>query len=177
MTASLAPADGGLHRLDLEGAFTHPHWLAFLCGGLSSAGVSVVSGSAHRDSPLRWTSHFLLDSSRARTPLDLLDPVAMAAQRPAVRDPAVPVLTSFETRRRADRQIEVQVQAPDALGFLGRLLSRISLLTLLPSEVEINTVGATILDRLVLGGIGSAPPSDEVLVSLNDLLRGLVAAA
>jgi hypothetical protein len=175
--ATLHPAEGGLHRLDLKGAFTHPHWLAFLCGGLSGAGVSVVSGHAARESPMHWTGHFVLDARGSRTPVESLDLVGLSALRPAVRDATAPRLASFEVRRRADQQIEVRVEAPDELGFLGRLLSRISLLTLLPSELHIHTVRAMIQDRLVLGGIGTAAPSDEVLGSLTELLGALVRPA
>ncbi len=176
-TATFTPTRDGQHRLDLEGAFTHPHWLAFLCGGLAATGVSVVSGRAVRDAPMRWTGHFVVDASATRTPLDSLDPVALAGLRPAVRDTAVPRLTSFEVRRRADRRLEVRLEAPDELGFLGRLLSRISLLTLLPSELEIHTVRGTVEDRLVLGGIGGTPPSEEVLGPLEELLTGLTGPA
>jgi hypothetical protein len=175
--ATLHPAEGGLHRLDLEGAFTHPHWLAFLCGGLSAAGVSVVSGRASRESPMHWSGHFVLDASGSRTPVESLDLVGLSALRPAVRDASPPRLSSFAVGRRTDRQLEVHLEAPDELGFLGRLLSRISLLTLLPSELHIHTVRATIQDRLVLGGIGSTPPSEEVLGSLRELLGALVKPA
>ena len=175
-TTTLTPAERGLTRLDLDGAFTHPHWLAFLCGGLASAGVSVVSGHTVRQSPLRWTGHLLLDSSRARTPLELLDLLALAGTRPAVRDAAAPRLTAFDVQRQPDRQLAVTITADDDLGFLGRFLGRVSLLTLLPSELEIQTVGTVIQDRIVFGGIGRTPPSDELLASLRELLAGLVAA-
>jgi hypothetical protein len=164
-TAVLEQAPGGQHRLSLEGAFTHPHWLGFLCSGLSSARVSVVSGSAVRPRPLHWEGHFLVEG-----PVDGLDVLALASTRPLVRDASTPVLTTYAVERRADGQLELRVQAPDSLGFLGRLLSRVSLLTLLPSEIEIATLGGTITDRFVLGGIGIAPPNDEVLGALRSML-------
>lgn len=173
-TATIRAAAGGLHRLDLAGAFLHPHWLAFLCGGLAGHGVSVVSGTAVRASPLHWEGQLLLDASSARTPVGDLDPVALAALRPAVREAASPRLTSFEARRLADRRLEVEVCGPDELGFLGRLLSRVSLLTLLPAELHISTVRGEVRDRLVLVGIGSGTPGDDVLDALRRLLSGLV---
>ncbi|MGZ6827047.1 MAG: hypothetical protein ACXVGH_09665 [Mycobacteriales bacterium] len=173
-TATIREAAGGLHRLELAGAFLHPHWLAFLCGGLAGHGVSVVSGSAVRASPLHWDGQLLLDASSARGPVTDLDAVALAGLRPAVRDAASPRLTAYEVRRLPDRRLEVDVRAPDELGFLGRLLSRISLLTLLPAEVQISTVRGEVQDRLVLSGIGRGTPGDDVDEALRGLLAGLV---
>jgi hypothetical protein len=170
-TAALEQAPDGMHRLSLEGAFSHPHWLAFLCGGLSAARVSVVSGSAVRPRPLHWEGHFLVAG-----PVAGLDVLTMASTRPAVRDATSPVLSSYSVNRRTDGQLELRVEAPDSLGFLGRLLSRISLLTLLPSELEIATVGGTITDPFVLGGIGTSPPNEEVLTALRSMLGQMLPA-
>jgi hypothetical protein len=167
-TALVLPAQDGLHRLELAGVFAHPHWLAFLCGGLSAAGVSVVSGSAKRTAPLRWESHFLVAG-----PVVGLDPVALAASRPTARDATPPALAAHEVVRRQDGQVELRVGAPDELGFLARLLSRLSVLTLVPSELHIATVRATVQDRFVLGGIGGAVVSDEAVGALHELLTSL----
>jgi hypothetical protein len=170
-SATLRPADAGLQRLELEGLFSHPHWLAFFCGGLSAAGVAVVSGRAVRTAPMRWEGYFLVEGS-----VEGLDPLALASARPEVRDPAAPRLSSYTLRRRADRQLELQLEAPDALGFLGRLLSRVSLLGLLPSELDIATVGGQIKDTIVLGSIGSGEPPEDLLVALEKMLSRLLTA-
>ena len=167
-TATIVAESGGLHRVELDGAFAHPHWLAFLCGGLSAARVAVVSGQAFREDPLRWVGHFLVEG-----PVEGLDVVALAAKRPTVRDAASPVLSSYSVTRRRDADLDLSVEADDTLGFLGRLLSRVSLLTLLPVELEIATVGGRITDRFVLSGIGSSSPSDEVLDALQAMLRAM----
>ena len=162
---TIVPHAGGLHRVDLDGAFAHPHWLAFLCSGLSVEGVAVVSGEASRPEPMRWTGHFLLDG-----PVEGLDIVALTGRRSALRDSASPVLSSYSVARRSDGDLELRVEAPDALGFLGRLLSRVSLLTLLPVGLEIATVGGRIVDTFVLSGIGTAAPSTEVAEALEQML-------
>lgn len=167
---TITPEAGGLHRVALDGPFAHPHWLAFLCGGLSAEGVAVVSGEAVRPEPMRWTGHFLLDGA-----VDGLDVVALAGRRPPRRDATVPHLTSYDVRRQADGQLSLAIEAADSLGFLGRLLSRISLLTLLPSALEISTDAGRISDRFVLSGIGSTAPSDEVLEALKGMLAGMTA--
>ncbi|MCW2543697.1 MAG: hypothetical protein JWM40_1249 [Frankiales bacterium] len=158
-----------MHELSLEGAFTHPHWLAFLCGGLSAARVSVVSGNAVRLSPMQWKGQFLVDG-----PVEGLDVLKLAATRPTVRDATTPRLSSYAIARRTDGQLELKVTAPDSLGFLGRLLSRISLLTLLPSGLEISTVKGDISDVFVLTGIGTAGVNDEVAGALEAMLAPMV---
>jgi hypothetical protein len=168
--ASITAAPGGLHRVQLDGPFAHPHWLAFLCGGLSAAGVAVVSGVAVRPEPLCWTAHFLVSG-----PVEGLDVVALAGRRPPRRDATVPHVTSYDVTRQADGQLSLTVEAADSLGFLGRLLSRISLLTLLPSALEISTERGRISDRFVLSGIGSAAPSEEVHEALQGMLAGMTA--
>ncbi|MCW2542516.1 MAG: hypothetical protein JWM40_68 [Frankiales bacterium] len=153
------------HSVDLGGTYTHPHWLAFLCGGLSAAGVSVVSGRAVRLEGMDWEGHLLVTG-----PVSARDAAALASTRPVTRDPGRLQLTSYTVERRADGQLSMQVEAPDELGFLGRLLSRVSLLTLVPTALEIATVTGHIRDTVVLGGIGHSQPSEDVRVALEDLL-------
>ena len=167
-TAQVRVQPGGLHRVELAGSFPHPHWLAFLCGGLSASGVSVVSGRAFRTAPMAWEGHLLVGGEVAG-----LDIVALAGRRPPMRDAAFPVLTWSTVERRSDGLLYLSLEAPDVLGFLGRLLGRMALLTLLPAEVDITTVDGRISDRFVLSGIGSTPPSDDVVDALRVMLAGM----
>jgi len=144
----------------------HPHWLAFLCAGLARQRFSVVSGTARREGRT-WTAR--LDVA-GTGPL-LADPVALASTRPE-RDAAVPRLGAYALVRRPDGLLALSVEAPDELGFLGRLLSRVSVLTLLPVEVDIATDAGTVRDRLVLGGIGSGALGEDVHGALDAMLRG-----
>jgi hypothetical protein len=167
-TAHVQVQPGGLHRVELAGSFPHPHWLAFLCGGLSAVDVSVVSGRAVRTAPMLWEGHLLVGGE-----VSDLDIVALAGRRPPMRDAASPVLSWSTVERRSDGLLYLSLEAPDVLGFLGRLLGRMALLTLLPSEVEITTVDSRISDRFVLSGIGGTAPSDEVLDALRAMLAGM----
>ncbi|MFN2537716.1 MAG: hypothetical protein ABR549_06135 [Mycobacteriales bacterium] len=171
-TAEVLVQQDGLHRVELLGSFPHPHWLAFLCGGLSAAGVSVVSGRAVRSAPLLWEGHLVVAGMVAD-----LDIVALASRRPPTRDAAAPALSWATVERRYDGRLELRLEAADALGFLGRLLGRISLLTLLPSEVEIATEDGRICDRFVLSGIGTSSPGDDVLDALRAMLAGMTGHA
>ena len=155
------------HSVDLSGTYTHPHWLAFLCGGLSAAGISVVSGRAVRLAGMDWEGRL-----QVTAPVSARDAAALASTRPLTRDAGRLRLSSYTLARRPDGQLVMQVEAPDELGFLGRLLSRVSLLALVPTELEIATVSGRIRDTVVLGGIGHVQPSEDVRAALHDLLRG-----
>ena len=93
------------------------------------------------------------------------------------RSTTPPLLNRWSVSRCADALLEVQLSANDEIGLLGRLLSRIAVLTLLPVEVQLRTAGGVADDRLVLGGVGGAIPSAEVEQSLRALLGGLERAA
>jgi UTP:GlnB (protein PII) uridylyltransferase len=98
--------------------------------------------------------------------------VALAATRPLRRDPQPPQLVSSTVTRRSDGRLGLAVTAPDQLGFLGRLLGRISVLGLLPVEVDISTVGALVSDRFVLIGLRSGTVDADVAEALEGMLRG-----
>jgi hypothetical protein len=78
--------------------------------------------------------------------------------------------------RGEDGLVQLDVTAPDELGFLGRLLRRVSLMTLHPVEVSVATHDGRVHDRLVLAGIGATVPSDEVMMLLQRVVSGLVVA-
>ena len=88
---------------------------------------------------------------------------------------AAPQLGSFRIARRSDMQLEAHLEAPDQVGFLGRLLTRVSSLGLFPSEMEIATVSGRIKDRLVFRGIMKKAPTETVQKSLEAMFRLLSA--
>ena len=118
-----------------------------------------------------WDASFEVKGGQA---LQTCDPVLMASTRQQSRDPNPPVLSSYKLTRRPDGPLDVQLTAPDAPGFLGRLLSRVSLLTLLPVEMDIRTVGSTIEDRFAFAGMRGTKPDDELYVALDQMLRGFI---
>jgi hypothetical protein len=106
--------------------------MAFLFSGLSEAGVSVISGRAIQNET-QWDARWTLDFSRAIGVPESLDYVAMALQRPTTTKNSVPVISSYQIARRADQSLQVRLQ-PDQIGFLSRVLSRLSLIMLFPSK-------------------------------------------
>lgn len=174
-TSSITRAQGGWYELSLKGVFPHPHWIAFLFSGLAESQVSVVSGRALRDDNLQWDTRLMLDFARSQAMPEALDYVALAQRKPSAADMTMPRLSRFETRRTRDNSLEMTLEGPDQIGFLGRLLSRVSLLTLFPIQIEINTVSGAIRDRIVMRGIGGVAPAETSDAALQNLLRSLVA--
>ena len=162
----------GLHELQMQGRFYHPHWLAFLLSGLSQFKISVVSGTAMLQEDQDWNALLQLDFQQSRALPDQLDYGSLAEKQAAV-DASPLQLSTFQVMRRLDKSLEVYLQGPDQLGFLGRFLTKVSLLGLYPSEVKIATNAGRMSDRIVLTGIAGSSPGEASQRSLDTMLRGL----
>lgn len=170
-TTSIQKDSEGFHELRLRGAFEHPHWMAHLLSNLSEAHVSVVSGQACQMEDSCWDARLTLDFRSSTATPEVLDFVAMAQRRSAAVDWSPPQVSQFLITRRRDQQIELLVEGPDQIGFLSRLLTKVSVLGLFPSELEINTVAGQIRDRLVLRGITAMGPTRTVQSALEAVFR------
>jgi len=159
-------------RWDLAGHYGHPHWLAHLCSALAERGISVTGGRAVRRSAGQWEGHLDVDVSGAFVPTGAEDLPGLAAATRAPRDSGELRLTSVGISREGKGFLELRVVAPDELGFLGRLLRRVALLGLHPVEVTVATRGGSATDVVVLAGIGSTRPSDDIGLLLEQVLRG-----
>jgi hypothetical protein len=170
-TTAVQRLPDGLVEVSLRGAFAHPHWLACLLRGLGEHQVSLLSGRAARNDAEEWDARVVLDFHASQAQPERLDYVALAHQRLTMATLTAPQVDSFRVVRRSDMQLEAHVEAPDQVGFLGRLLTRVSSLGLFPSEMEIATVGGRIKDRIVLRGILSKAPTETVQKSLEAMFR------
>jgi hypothetical protein len=172
-TATLARNPNGLYDLTIKGQFFHPHWVAHLSAGLAGQGVSIMSGRAAEEDDLEWSAQFTLDFQGSAAAPEAVDYVGLAAKTlPA--DLAKVSLTRFRLSRRTDQQLELVLEGPDQIGFLGRILMRLSLLAQFPSEMDINTVAGQIKDRIILHGIGGKGPAEVAKNSLDGMLKQLV---
>lgn len=176
-TTSLQRLPDGFVEVGLRGEFSHPHWLAYLLRGLSEGQVSLVSGRAVQSDTLEWDARIVLDFRPSQLLPEKLDYVTLAHQRMEMATLAAPQVGSFRIVRRSDLQLEVQLEAPDQVGFLGRLLTRVSSLGLFPSEMEIATVAGRVKDRIVFRGIMNKAPTDTVQKSLEAMFRLMSAQA
>lgn len=174
-TSSILRTATGLHELRLQGYFPHPHCVAFLLSGLANSQVSVISGRAFQKAPQEWEVLLNLDFARSKAAAETLDYVAMAQQKPASTDMAAPRISRYEIVRHTEG-LEVRLEGPDQIGFLGRFLGRMALLMLFPRDIEIATIAGQIKDRVVFHGVGNIVPDATAQASLDTLLRGLVAA-
>ncbi len=163
----------GLHELKIKGRFHHPHWIAHLFAALAKLNISIVSGSASQVARREWESQLLLDFTSSKAVPEQLDFAAMALQT-AQGGSLQPKLSHFKIVRRADQQLEILIEGPDQIGFLGSMLGKLSLLALFPSELEINTVQGRIKDRIGLRGIGDSAPSPSTEQSLETMLNGFM---
>lgn len=175
-TASVRLLPGGGHHLAIQGQFTHPHWFVFLFQGLAERQVSVESGWARSGKTNQWDSELVLDFRRSAATPETLNYVELALQkRPAPEQVELPRLSRFSVARTADESLELRVEGPDQVGFLARLLRRVSGMMLLPTEIEIATLSGRIQDRFVLRGPTGGPPDEGDRQALEVLLKSLVA--
>jgi len=171
--STIARSHTGQHELHLTGHFQHPHWVAFLFTALAAQHISIVSGRALQDANQEWDARFELNFDRSTSTPDALDYIALTGQTSMPADTAQPQLTSYTLTPRASG-LEVQLIGPDQIGFLGRILRRISLLALFPVDIQIATVAGSIKDRITFRAIGGGPVSEGVLSMLDNLLKEMV---
>ncbi len=174
--SSLSHLANGSYELSIYGFFPHPHWMVFLFSGLADSKVSVLSGKAIQDSTRRWDATFRLDFKHSDATPEYMDYVALAQTKSLLSGTGMPKLTAFRLARKRDEGIEVHLEGPDQVGFLGKLLSQASLLALFPVEMEVNTVSSHIQDRIVFRGFGGLAPDAHADVALKNLLNNLVEA-
>ena len=171
---SLAKSRNGGQQLRIQGEFQRPLWIPYLFSSLSNLKVSVTRGTATLTATRDWDAAFDLDfSGCTRTP-ENIDYLALSEQQTPLAS-APPTLSHFLVTRRSDQSLEVVLQGPDQIGFLGNILAKLSMLTLFPTELEIDTVAGQIRDRIVFLGIGGMPPNESIEKSLETMLQGLVA--
>lgn len=175
-TVSVRPLSTGRHKLAIQGQFTHPHWFVFLFQGLAERQVSVESGWARSGKVNYWSSELVLDFRRAAVSPEAINYVELALQkRPAPEQVEPPRLSQFSVARSADESLELRIEGPDQVGFLARLLRRVSGTMLLPTAIEIATDGGRIRDCFVLRGPTGGPPDEGDRQALESLLESLTA--
>ena len=165
----------GTYELSLHGRIHRPHWVVQLFAALSQQHVSIISGQASQEKPGEWTSRFTLDFSNTSASPKNLDYVAFTEQTLNLGGKAgTPRLTRYELSRRPDKLIEIKLEGPDQVGFLAGMLSRVSLLALFPSFLEIDTLGGQIKDVIVLRGISDKGPGESAYLHLERMLKGFL---
>jgi hypothetical protein len=167
---------GGLYELSIGGRF-HPGWGGSLANGLAQHGVSIVRGFARKTEALRWRARFELEPTAGGDNPLALDYLDLASRPLPSRRPAEVSLDRYVLCSSAAHggSVEVGVEGPDQVGFLGALLKRFAFLALFPEEMSVDTREGRVHDVFWLKGIGRTIPSDEARGGLGRILRRLSA--
>lgn len=157
------------YRLQLQGRLT-PLWPSQLTTALASHRIGILSGRA-KGTGLNWNAEFLLDFTASTADPESLDYATLAKTETPAELGGTVRLSRYTCSQLPDGRLEARVFGPDQSGFLARLLCRMVLLGLFPTEFDINTQGDQIDDRFVLVCTGGASASAAVHKSLDNLLR------
>lgn len=168
--SALHPLGGSRYELALRGKFP-PRWLSNLTGGLAGRGINVIRGDASKLSASLWQGVFEL-SAPPGARLEQVDFMGLTSDG---------VETTAESALRLDRlsvvpgrdDLLVEIEGPDSVGFLSRLLKLFAFYSLFPSEVHIDTPAGRVHDRFRLKGLGGTPPSETSRQGLEAALMKL----
>jgi len=154
----------GGFRVRLGGPFRGA-WLANLSCRLAKQNVSIDHVHARLSSDETWIAelHLLVAGGAATDGPLAIDYIAHAEATDARTDPVF-VVNSYRLleSRDYDGSLMLSFEAPDSLGLLGSLLTRLLLLGLVPVELHIETRGGRAYDSLWLRTTsGGCPSSDE----------------
>jgi hypothetical protein len=162
------------YRLTLWGPLSET-WTAALGVGLAEAGIRVVRGLARRVESVAWLGEFELEALDDSDEPVLLDYLALTrAPLDELASPLISIAGHHSSlTAKYGGSLYLEVRARDRLGFLGGLLAPIAQLGLAPEELEIDTLGAPVLDRFFLKQRSGASPSAEQRRALCGLLETL----
>ena len=171
LTCRLVRRGGPRFTLHLSGSL-HPAWAGRLAAGLAARHVSVVRASARRGST-RWTAEIEIEVPSGVPEPSPVDFVALMREH---RDPssAEPVVLESWRVQRTRTDVEVEIRATDAVGFLGRVLLVFADLGLFPRAMRVDTVGSAVRDAFLLQGLTGEAPPEGVVSLLRRRLAALV---
>jgi hypothetical protein len=174
-THSVTPRFPGRFTLTLRGHL-QAGWAARLASGLAARKVSVVRARAHREPASRvWSAE-----------IDVITPLELVLDEPALetllkdRVPldgkaSAPAVTRYVLTPNLE-DLEVQLRAPDSVGFLDRVLRLFAFYGLFPCELGIDTVRGEVRDVFRLRTMTGEAPSARTREALERRLASLAAA-
>lgn len=164
---------GGRFEVRMAGVL-YTGWVGRLAAALAARLVNVVSLHGTRGAVNRWEAELIVEpldrSVDART-LDYLG-LAREGRAPAEAATANLVLDGF-TLTRSEKELVVDVEGVDAVGFLDRILRVFAFYSLFPRELRVETRGPKVKDQFRLQGLGGAAPSLQVCEAVGLRLREL----
>jgi len=157
-TTELEPS---IFRVRLGGPFRGA-WLANLSSRLAERQMSIDHVHARLTADYIWIAELHLIGPKATVePLDI-DYVCLADDTD-VRTAAAFVIDSYRLLESRDYggTLMLTLEAPDSVGLLGSLLTRLALLGLVPIELHIETRAGRAYDSLWLCAAGGEPPTGD----------------
>jgi len=171
-SCTVTPRFPGRYTLGLEGHL-QAGWAARLASGLARRQISVVRARAHRQPSRVWAAEI-----DVLVPLDApaLDEAALEAllkdRSPLDGRASAPAITRHVLTPR-EEDLEVQVRAPDSVGFLDRVLRLFAFYGLFPCELGIDTVRGEVRDVFRLRTMTGDAPSARTREALERRLTAL----
>jgi hypothetical protein len=162
----LAPSS---FRVRLGGPFRGA-WLANLSCRLAEQRVSIDHVHARLTADYIWIAELHLLGLGGTDPLGI-DYAALAEETDVSTKPAF----SIDSYRLLDSRdyggsLMLTLEAPDSLGLLGSLLTRLALLGLVPVELHIETKAGRAYDSLWLCATGGGPPPGDARDAVAQVL-------
>lgn len=151
-----------------------PGWCGNLADGLAGRGVSIVRGNAVMVSAGSWRAEFELRCPPRRVPTrEQLQRLLHAEARAGFTTPFELLDFRLEPSETRDGCLVLEVEGRDRVGFLAALLRRLAYFSLFPVELELDTAGQRVHDRLWLRGGGSCRPQPRTQQALAASLTAL----
>jgi hypothetical protein len=154
--------------LHLSGSL-HVAWAGRLAAGLAARNIGVVRADARRGAA-DWTADIEIQVLPGAVEPSAVDFVALMREHAGPSDAGALVLASCRVAR-TRRDVQVEVRAEDAVGFLGRLLLLFAELRLYPREMRVETVGSEVRDVFFLQGATGDSPPDAIVAALRKKLE------
>ena len=149
-------------RVRLGGPFRGA-WLAHLSCRLAEQQISIDHVHARLTGDQIWIAELHLLGHDARTDPLAIDYTALAEETDIQTKPVF-VIDSYRLLESRDfgGSLMLTLEAPDSLGLLGSLLTRLALLGLVPVELHIETTNGHAYDSLWLSAAGGGCPTSDL---------------
>lgn len=145
-------------------------WLANLSCRLAERQISIDHVHARLTADYIWIAELHLLGLGQGDPLSI--DYASLAEETDISTKPVFVIDSYRLLESRDYggSLMLTLEAPDSLGLLGSLLTRLALLGLVPVELHIETKAGRAYDSLWLCAAGGGPPSSDARDAVGQVL-------
>jgi len=162
--------DQASFRVRLGGPFRGA-WLASLSSRVAEQQLSIDHVHARLTADEIWIAELhLIGLGRDRHPLGI--DYAELAEDTDISTKPVFTIDSYRLLESRDYggTLMLTLEAPDSLGLLGSLLTRLALLGLVPVEMHIETKAGRAYDSLWLCAVGGVPPTSDARDAVAQVL-------